>query len=43
MDRMPLINPHASAIKRDKQLREQLRWLKQKGFKTLKEAVDNGY
>ncbi len=43
MDRMPRINPHASALKQDKQLREQLRWLKQNGFKNTRQAQEAGY
>lgn len=42
-ERMPRINPHASAIKQDKQLREQMRWLKKHGFKTAREAQEAGY
>lgn len=40
---MPRINPHASALGQDRQRLEQIKWLKQKGFKTAKEALDAGY
>ena len=39
-DRMPLVNPHASALKQDQQLRAQLRWLKAHGFKDAREAYN---
>ena len=42
-ERMPRINPHASAIEQDKQLRKQSRWLKDHGFKTPREAQEAGY
>lgn len=41
--RMPRINPHASAIKQDKQLREQMKWLKKHGFKNPRDAQNAGY
>ena len=40
---MPRINPHATALKQDKQLREQMKWLKQNKFKTPREAQEAGY
>lgn len=40
---MPRVNPHASALKQDKQLIEQLKWLKVKGFKSAREAQEAGY
>lgn len=40
---MPRINPHATAIKQDKQLREQIRWLKRNRFKSAREAQEAGY
>jgi len=40
---MPLINPHATTIKQDKQHREQLKWLKQNKFKDCREAMEAGY
>ena len=43
MNKMPRINPHASVLKQDKQLQEQLRWLKQKNFKNAREAQEAGY
>ena len=43
MDKMPRINPHAPAIKQDYQLRKQLRWLKQNGFKNVYDAQRAGY
>lgn len=42
-EKMPLIHPHASAIKQDEQLRKQLKWLKQNGFKSRKDAIEAGY
>jgi len=42
-NKMPRVNPHASAIKQDKQLIKQLRWLKQSGFKSAREAQEAGY
>lgn len=42
-ERMPRINPHASAIKQDEQLRAQMRWLKKHGFKSTREAQEAGY
>lgn len=41
--KMPRINPHASAIKQDKQLREQLRWLKKHGFRSARAAQEAGH
>ena len=41
--RMPRINPHASAIMQDKQLRDQLKWLKIYGFKNTREAQEAGH
>ena len=40
---MPRINPHATALKQDERLREQLRWLKARGFKDAREAQEAGY
>lgn len=42
-EKMPRINPHASALKQDKQLRDQRRWLKKKRIKSAREAQDAGY
>jgi len=42
-EKMPRINPHASAIEQDRQLRGQLRWLKEHGFKTARAAQEAGY
>lgn len=40
---MPRIDPHASALKQDKQLREQMKWLKKHGFQSYHEAQKEGY
>jgi len=42
-ERMPRINPHATAIQQDKQLIEQMKWLKTHGFKTTRDAQEAGY
>jgi len=42
-DKMPRINPHASALQQDAQLRQQIKWLKGKGFKTAREAQEAGH
>lgn len=42
-ERMPRTNPHASVLKQDKQLREQLRWLRRHGFRNPREAQEAGY
>jgi hypothetical protein len=42
-ERMPRIDPHATAIQQDKQLIEQIKWLKAHGFKTAREAQEAGY
>jgi len=42
-EKMPRINPHATAIQQDKQLDEQMKWLKAHGFKTPREAQEAGY
>ncbi|GAI00782.1 unnamed protein product, partial [marine sediment metagenome] len=42
-EKMPRINPHATAIQQDKQLVEQMKWLKAHGFKTPREAQEAGY
>jgi len=42
-ERMPRIDPHATAIQQDKQLVEQMKWLKARGFKTAREAQEAGY
>jgi len=42
-ERMPRINPHATAIQQDKQLAEQIKWLKTHGFKTARDAQEAGY
>ena len=39
-DKMPRINPHATAIKQDRQLREQMKWLKLNGFKNCRETQE---
>lgn len=43
MERMPRVNPHATALKQDKQLREQIRWLKKHGFKNARAAQEAGH
>lgn len=42
-DKMPRINPHATALKQDRQMREQLKWLKGHGFKNYSDAQKAGY
>ena len=42
-DRMPRVNPKASAITRDRQLRKQQEWLKQHHFKSPAQAKAAGY
>ncbi len=42
-NKMPRINPHASYIKQNSQLKMQLRWLKLNGFKNAREAQEAGY
>ena len=42
-DKMPRVNIHASALKQDEQLRKQIKWLKQYGFKNPREAQKAGY
>jgi len=42
-ERMPRINPHATAIKQDKQHIEQNKWLKKKGFKNVRDAANAGH
>jgi hypothetical protein len=42
-ERMPRIDPHATAIQQDKQLIEQIKWLKAHGFKTARDAQEAGY
>jgi len=42
-EKMPRVNPHATAIQQDKQLVEQMKWLKAHGFKTPREAQEAGY
>ena len=41
-ERMPRIDPHASALKQDEQKRKQLKWLKEHGFKDAREAAEKG-
>jgi len=41
--KMPRINPHASALQQDRQLIEQLKWLKIHGFKSAREAQEAGH
>ena len=41
-DKMPRINPHASFIKQDAQLRQQIKWLKFHGFKDARQAQEAG-
>ncbi len=43
MNRMPRTNPRATALKQDKQLREQIKWLKANGFKTPRAAQEAGH
>jgi len=43
MDKMPRVKIHDSAIKRDRQVVEQMRWLKAHGFKSPREAQEAGY
>ena len=42
-DKLPLLNPHASAIKQDKQWLVQKRWLKAHSFKSIQEAIKAGF
>ncbi len=42
-NRMPRINPHATVLKQDAQLREQIKWLKVNGFRNPREAQEAGY
>ena len=42
-DKMPRINPHATALQQDKQLQGQIKWLKEKSFKSAREAQEAGY
>ncbi len=41
--KMPRINPHATAMEQDRQLRLQLKWLKQHKFATPREARGAGH
>jgi len=43
MNKMPRINPHATALKREAQAIAQIKWLRRKGFKTTREAQEAGY
>ena len=40
---MPRIDPHATVLKQDEQLRRQLAWLKRYGFKDCRQAQEAGY
>jgi len=40
---MPRINPHATMLKQDEQLRCQLAWLRRYGFKDCRQAQEAGY
>jgi len=40
---MPRIDPHGTALQQDKQLVEQIKWLKAHGFKTARDAQEAGY
>jgi len=42
-DRMPRINPHATVLKQDEQLRKQLKWLKVHKFNNARDAREAGY
>jgi len=42
-ERMPLINPHATAIQQAKQVISQMKWLKAHNFKTCRDAQEAGY
>jgi len=42
-EKMPRINMHDSALKQDKQLRQQMKWLKKKGFKNPRDAQNAGH
>jgi len=42
-ERMPRIDPHASALRQDEQLRKQIKWLKVHGFKDAREAQNAGH
>ena len=41
--KMPRINPHASVLKQDNQLKAQIKWLKENGFKSARDAQNAGY
>ena len=41
--KMPRINPHATYLQQDAQLREQLTWLKNHDFKNVREAQEAGH
>ncbi len=42
VEKMPRVNPHATVIKQDAQLREQMRWLVLHGFKNPRDAQEAG-
>jgi len=42
-EKMPLINPHASAMKQYEQKKKQNVWLKRHGFKSARDAMNAGY
>ena len=42
-DKMPRINPHATALIQDDQHRRQIAWLKRMGFNTPRDAQNAGY
>ena len=41
--KLPRINPHGTALEQDAQLKRQLKWLKENGFKNVREAQEAGY
>lgn len=41
-EKMPLINPHASAVKQYEQQKKQMTWCKKHGFKTPRDAMNAG-
>jgi len=42
-EKMPRVDPHATAIQQDKQLVEQMKWLKAHDFKSSRDAQEAGY
>lgn len=42
-EQMPRVNPHASALRQDAELKGQQEWLKEHGFKSAREAQEAGH